>query len=105
METEHRAVLDTMKVLEKQGFEVTYLPVREDGTVSLDLLKQSIRPETILVAAMLANNETGYLHPVKEMAAIARDRGLLFLRRRSGSWQNTGKCKRLGYRPVGAFRP
>lgn len=78
VETEHRAVLDTMKVLEKQGFEVTYLPVREDGTVSLDLLKQSIRPETILVAAMLANNETGYLHPVKEMAAIARDRGLLF---------------------------
>lgn len=78
LETEHKAVLDTMQVLEKQGFEVTYLPVQMDGAVSLDLLKKTIKAETVLVAAMLANNETGYLHPVKEMAAIARERGVLF---------------------------
>ncbi|MDN3689938.1 cysteine desulfurase family protein [Cyclobacterium jeungdonense] len=78
IETEHKAVLDTVQVLEKQGFEVTYLPVQTDGAVSLDLLKKSIRAQTVLVAVMLANNETGYLHPLKEMAAIARDQGVLF---------------------------
>lgn len=78
VETEHKAVLDTMQVLENHGFEITYLPVQSDGSVSLDLLKKSLTAETVLVAAMLANNETGSLHPIKEMAAIANERGVLF---------------------------
>ena len=76
--TEHSAVLDTMKDLERQGFEFTCLPVNSDGGISLDLLSSSIKQNTLLVAAMTANNETGHLHPIKEMAAIAKGKGAFF---------------------------
>src|SRR5450755_4751073 len=76
--TEHRAVLDTCMHLEKMGAEISYLPVQQDGLVDLDLLKSTIRPNTILIAVMVANNETGVIQPVKEIGEIAKDRGLLF---------------------------
>lgn len=78
LETEHSAVLDTMKALSQQGFEVSYLPVNADGTVSLELVKRTFRNNTILLAAMYANNETGLIHPVRELAALAREHGVLF---------------------------
>lgn len=76
--TEHSAVLDTMKDLEEKGFEFTCLPVNSDGSISLDHLRSSIKKNTLLVAAMTANNETGNLHPIKEMAAIAKGKGAFF---------------------------
>lgn len=78
LKTEHRAVLDTVKHLEKFGAAVTYLDVLPNGLVDLDLLDQSIRPETILVSIMYANNETGVIQPVKEISAIVRKHGALF---------------------------
>lgn len=76
--TEHRAVLDTCTHLEKLGAEVTYLPVLPDGLVDLDLLRASIRPQTILIAVMIANNETGVLQPIKSIGEIAREHRILF---------------------------
>ena len=76
--TEHKAVLDTCKHLEKKGVDVTFLPVQPDGSISLTALEDAIRPSTILIAAMYANNETGVLHPVKDIAAIAKKHGVLF---------------------------
>ncbi|MDO8836568.1 MAG: IscS subfamily cysteine desulfurase [Vicinamibacterales bacterium] len=76
--TEHKAVIDSCKRLEKEGFRVTYLPVRPDGLVDLDLLRQSITDKTILITIMAANNEIGVLQPVAEIGAIARERGVLF---------------------------
>lgn len=76
--TEHKAVLDTCKHLEKAGAEVTYLPVNPEGIIDLQELEAAIRPTTILVAIMYANNETGTLQPVKEISAIARRHGVLF---------------------------
>jgi cysteine desulfurase len=76
--TEHRAVLDTCNHLEKLGAEVSYLAVQPDGLVDLDNLKSAIRPDTILIAVMFANNETGVLQPVNAIAKIARDHGILF---------------------------
>ncbi|NHE57461.1 cysteine desulfurase family protein [Cyclobacterium plantarum] len=78
LETEHSAVLDTMKSLSKQGFEISYLPVNEDGLVSQELLKKTFRKTTILLAAMFANNETGLVLPVGEMAAMAKQNEVLF---------------------------
>lgn len=75
---EHHAVLHTCQYLEKQGFEVTYLDVDEDGVVSLDELKKAIRPETILISIMFANNEIGTIQPIREIGAIAREHGILF---------------------------
>lgn len=66
--TEHKAVLDTLAYLEKKGAEVTYLPVASDGTINLDALETAIRPDTVLVALMWANNETGVLHPIEDIA-------------------------------------
>ncbi len=77
-QTEHKAVLDTCKYLEKQGAEVTYLPVNPDGSVSLAALDAAIRPDTVLIAMMYANNETGVLHPVGEIARIATKNDILF---------------------------
>lgn len=77
-QTEHKAVLDTCRYLEKQGAEVTYLPVDTNGSISLEALEAAIRPDTVLVALMLANNETGVLHPVDEIARIANARDVLF---------------------------
>src|SRR6187402_2553531 len=76
--TEHKAVLDTCKHIEKLGGEVTYLEVKEDGRIDLNELEAAIRPTTILIAIMYANNEIGTIHPVREISAIARKHGVLF---------------------------
>ncbi len=76
---EHHAILHTAEYLEKQrGFEVTYLDVDENGFVRLDDLKAAIRPDTILISIMFANNEIGTIEPVKEIGAIAKEHGILF---------------------------
>ena len=75
---EHHAVLHTCEHLEKQGYEVTYLDVDEDGMVKLDELKKAIRPDTILISIMFANNEIGVIEPVKEIGRIARENGIPF---------------------------
>lgn len=76
--TEHKAVLDTCKRLEKHGCRVTYLPVRPDGLVDLDQLRDAITDKTILVSIMYGNNEIGTIQPVREIGAICRDKGVLF---------------------------
>ncbi len=76
--TEHKAVIDTCKRLEKEGFRVTYLPVRKDGRVDLDQLRDAITDRTTVISIMAANNEIGVLQPVKEIGALARERGVLF---------------------------
>lgn len=75
---EHHAVLHTCAWLEKKGFEVTYLPVNEEGLVDLEELKAAIRPDTILISVMFANNEIGTIEPVAEIGAVAREHGILF---------------------------
>ena len=75
---EHHAILHTAEYLEKRGFEVTYLNVDEDGRVSLDELKSAIRPSTILISVMYANNEIGTIQPIREIGRIARENGILF---------------------------
>ncbi|RYE08010.1 MAG: IscS subfamily cysteine desulfurase, partial [Sphingobacteriales bacterium] len=77
--TEHKAVLDACKHVEKLGGRVTYLPVKEDGIIDLDLLEQSMSSDTILVSIMYGNNEIGVIQPVKEIAAIAHKHGALFM--------------------------
>jgi cysteine desulfurase len=76
--TEHRAVLDSCNHLEKQGAEISYLPVHPDGLIDLDLLRAAIRPDTILIAVMIANNETGVIQPIKEIGELAKDNKILF---------------------------
>lgn len=75
---EHHAILHTAAWLEKQGYEVTYLDVDENGVVKLDELRAAIRPDTILISIMAANNEIGTLEPIKEIGAIAKEHGVLF---------------------------
>ena len=75
---EHHAILHTAQWLEKHGFEVTYLDVDEDGKVKLDELEAAIRPDTILISVMAANNEIGTIQPLKEIGAIARKHGVFF---------------------------
>lgn len=75
---EHHAVLNTCEFLAKEGYEVTYLPVDEYGLVDMNVLKKSIRHDTILISIMFANNEVGTIEPVKEIAAIAHEKGVLF---------------------------
>ncbi len=75
---EHHAILHTAEYLEKRGFEVTYLPVDEDGKVRIEDLKAAIRPDTILISVMFANNEIGTIEPIKEIGAIAHEHGILF---------------------------
>jgi len=75
---EHHAVLNCCTFLGKEGFEITYLPVDHGGSIALATLEKTIRADTILISVMLANNETGTLQPVSEIAAIARKRGVLF---------------------------
>ena len=77
-EIEHHAVLHTCEYLEKQGFEVTYLPVDEQGMISLEDLKKVIKDETILVSIMFANNEIGTIEPIKEIGEIVKAKGILF---------------------------
>ncbi|PYT29326.1 MAG: IscS subfamily cysteine desulfurase [Acidobacteria bacterium] len=76
--TEHKAVLDTCKKLEKHGYRVTYLPVKADGLVDLDMLREAITDKTILITLMYANNEIGVIQPVKEIGKIAHEKGVLF---------------------------
>ncbi|RDT01263.1 IscS subfamily cysteine desulfurase [Burkholderia contaminans] len=78
VKTGHKAVLDTCRELERQGFDVTYLDVREDGLLDLDAVQQALRADTILVSVMLANNETGVIQPVAEIGALCRARGIVF---------------------------
>ncbi len=75
---EHHAILHTCQYLEKHGMEVTYLDVDENGVVKLDELKKAIRPTTILISIMFANNEIGTIQPIKEIGAIAKEHGILF---------------------------
>lgn len=75
---EHPAIMNACKSLESQGFEVTYLPVDSDGTVSLEDLKKAIKDTTILISIMFANNEIGTIQPIQEIGALAREKGILF---------------------------
>ncbi len=88
VKTEHKAVLDTCAHIEKMGGEVTYLPVQTDGLVDLAALEAAIKPSTILIAVMYANNETGTLQPVRAISALARRHGILFF---SDAAQAAGK--------------
>jgi len=76
--TEHKAVIDTCKKLEKQGLRVTYLPVQKDGRIDLDELRAAITDKTILITIMTANNEIGVIQPIAEIGAIAKEKGILF---------------------------
>jgi cysteine desulfurase len=76
--TEHKAVIDTCKKLEKNGYRVTYLQVQKDGRIDLDELRAAITDKTILISIMAANNEIGVLQPIAEIGAIAKERGILF---------------------------
>ncbi len=75
---EHHAVLHTLNYLEKQGFSVTYLPVDETGMISIDDLKEAIRPDTTLITVMTANNEVGTIQPIEEIGKIARENNIVF---------------------------
>src|ERR1700683_4044095 len=76
--TEHKAILDTCKRLEKYGYEVTYLPVAKDGRIDLDDLRRAITAKTILISIMYANNEIGVIQPIQEIGKIAKEKGVLF---------------------------
>ncbi len=78
MSTEHKAVLDTARYLEGRGFSLTVLPPQADGRLDLEMLREAIRPDTILVSVMYANNEIGAIQPVAEIGIICRERGVLF---------------------------
>ena len=88
---EHHAVLHTLKKLEKQGFEVTYLPVHENGIVRVEELKAAIRPDTCLVTIMYSNNEIGTVQPIREIGAICREKGVLF---------HTDAVQAVGHMPI-----
>ena len=88
---EHHAVLHTLAKLEKQGFEVTYLPVHENGVVRVEELKAAIRPDTCLVTIMFSNNEIGTLQPIREIGAICREKGILF---------HTDAVQAVGHLPI-----
>jgi cysteine desulfurase len=78
VKTEHKAVLDTCRELERQGFEVTYLDVQEDGLVNLDVFKAAIRPDTILASVMFVNNEIGVIQDITAIGNICREKGVIF---------------------------
>ncbi len=78
VKTEHKAVLDTMRELERQGFEVTYLDVEEDGLLDLNKFKDALRPDTILAAVMLVNNEIGVIQDITAIGNLCRERGIIF---------------------------
>ncbi len=78
VKTEHKAVLDTMRELERQGFEVTYLDVQEDGLLDLDMLKAAIRPDTILISVMFVNNEIGVIQDIPAIGTLCREKGIIF---------------------------
>ena len=78
VKTEHKAILDTCRELERQGFDVTYLDVQDDGLIDLDVFKAALRPDTILVSVMFVNNEIGVIQPIAEIGEICREKGIVF---------------------------
>ena len=78
LKTEHKAVLDTVRELERQGFDATYLDVEEDGLVDIDKLQAAIRPDTILISVLLVNNEIGVIQDIAAIGKICRERGIIF---------------------------
>jgi cysteine desulfurase len=90
VKTEHKAVLDTMRELERQGFEVTYLDVQEDGLLDLDKLKAAIRPDTILISVMHVNNEIGVIQDITAIGNLCREKGIIF---HVDAAQSTGKVE------------
>ena len=88
---EHHAILHTAEYLAKNGYEVTYVPVDENGAVDLEALKNAIRPDTILISVMFANNEIGTIQPVKEIGEIAKEHGILF---------HTDAVQAFGHEPI-----
>jgi cysteine desulfurase len=78
VKTEHKAVLDTCRELEREGYEVSYLDVKDDGLLDLDVFKAALRPDTILVSVMLVNNEIGVIQPIAEIGEICRAKGIIF---------------------------
>jgi len=78
VKTEHKATLDTMRELERQGFEVTYLDVQEDGLLDLEALKAALRPDTVLVSIMMVNNEIGVIQDIAAIGEMLRERKIIF---------------------------
>ncbi|AUA58438.1 Cysteine desulfurase [Achromobacter spanius] len=78
VKTEHKAVLDTCRELERQGFEVTYLNVKDDGLIDLDTFKAALRPDTVLVSVMMVNNEIGVVQDIETLGEICREKGIIF---------------------------
>jgi len=78
MKTEHKAVLDTVRELERQGFEATYLDPQQDGLLDLEKFKAALRPDTVLVSVMMVNNEIGVIQPIAEIGEICRAKGIIF---------------------------
>ncbi|KFB68274.1 IscS subfamily cysteine desulfurase [Candidatus Accumulibacter vicinus] len=78
VKTEHKAILDTCRELERQGFEVSYLDVRNDGLLDLEVFKAALRPDTIVASVMFVNNEIGVIQPISEIGEICRSRGIMF---------------------------
>ncbi len=88
VKTEHKATLDTMRELERQGFEVTYMDVMENGLIDMNVFKATLRPDTILVSIMMVNNEIGVIQPIKEIGEVTRAKGIIL---HVDSAQATGK--------------
>ena len=88
VKTEHKAVLDTVRELERQGFEATYLEPQDNGLITIEQLEAAIRPDTILVSVMYVNNEIGVIQPIKEIGELCRKKGVIF---HSDAAQATGK--------------
>ena len=78
VKTEHKAVLDTTRELERQGFEVTYLDVKDNGLIDIDVFKRAIRPDTILASVMMVNNEIGVIQDIEQLGEICREKGVIF---------------------------
>ncbi len=90
VKTEHKAVLDTVRELERQGFEATYLQPQDNGLITIEQLAAAIRPDTILVSVMLVNNEIGVIQPIDEIGELCRSKGIIF---HCDAAQATGKIK------------
>lgn len=88
---EHHAVLETLKTMEKEGFEVTFLPVNEEGFITVEQVESAIRPDTVLITIMTANNEIGSIQPIEEIARVAKANGVFF---------HTDAVQAVGHIPV-----
>ena len=102
LKTEHKAVLDTVRELEREGFEASYLDVKEDGLVDLEVLKAAIRPDTILVSIMFVNNEVGVVQPIAEIGALCREKGVIF---HVDAAQATGKVDLMSFSAHKTYGP